>query len=210
MTGLGARDLAVARGGLRVIEGLDLALGPGQGAILRGANGIGKTSLLRTLAGLQPPAAGEVIRPDEGLAFAGHADALKPALSVTENLAFWARLMEGPRDIAPALDRMDLAHLADRPAGRLSAGQRRRLGLARLIVSGRAVWALDEPTVSLDTASVARFEDVLRAHMAQGGIVIAATHVPLDIPAATIDLGPFRARPGAQAARPSSFHEAFG
>ncbi len=207
MIRLRARDLAVARGGLRVIEGVDLDLSAGDALILQGPNGAGKTTLLRTIAGLQPPAAGTIEAPEDSIAYAAHADAVKPTLTVAENLAFWARVFGGSDQ--GVLARFDLADLAGRPAARLSAGQRRRLGLARLAVTGRPIWVLDEPTVSLDRGSVARFTDVLRAHLGQGGIAIIASHLELDLPAKVLDLRAHRAGPG-RVARPSSFNEAFG
>ena len=170
---LTVRDLGVARGGVPVLEGVSFALSPGQALVLRGPNGAGKTTLLRTLAGLQPPLSGTVEVEDESLTYAGHADGLKAMLSVTENLAFWAAVHGGGGHrggaIAPALAAMDLQALAQRRAADLSAGQKRRLGLARLMVTGRRLWLLDEPTVSLDAASVALFAAMLRGHMAGGG-----------------------------------------
>ena len=138
---LAVRDLAATRGGLRLIEGVSFDLLPGQALVLRGPNGIGKTTLLRTIAGLQPAAAGTVELPPEGLAYAGHADGLKVTLTVSENLTFWSRIF-GQSDIGHALEAMDLVQLADRPAQNLSAGQKRRLGLARLLVTGRRLWLL--------------------------------------------------------------------
>ena len=185
------RDLSVARGGVTVLEGVSFALEPGQVLVLRGANGIGKTTLLRTLAGLQPPVAGEVT--GDEIAYAGHADGLKAGLTVTENLTFWAEI-NGMAGIDLALEAMNLTQLRRRRAGDLSAGQKRRLGLARLLVTGRAVWLLDEPTVSLDAASVALFVAVLRAHLAQGGSALIATHIDLGLQEAReLDLTPFRA-----------------
>ena len=185
------RDLSVARGGVTVLEGVSFALEPGQVLVLRGANGIGKTTLLRTLAGLQPPVAGEVT--GDEIAYAGHADGLKAGLTVTENLTFWAEI-NGMAGIDVALEAMNLTDLGRRRAGDLSAGQKRRLGLARLLVTGRAVWLLDEPTVSLDAASVALFVAVLRAHLAQGGSALIATHIDLGLQEAReLDLTPFRA-----------------
>ncbi|MFN3273156.1 MAG: heme ABC exporter ATP-binding protein CcmA [Paracoccus sp. (in: a-proteobacteria)] len=208
MRHLTVHDLTVSRGGLRAVEGVSFTLDAGEALILRGPNGIGKTTLLRTVAGLQPPVAGQIGMAEDAVAYAAHADGLKPALSVAENLAFWARVFGGA-EIGAALATMDLEALADRPAGALSAGQKRRLGLARLLVTGRPLWVLDEPTVSLDTASVARFGAALRAHLAGGGAALIATHIDLGLPEARVlDLTPFRAQPG-RVAHPASFNEAF-
>ncbi len=188
------QDLAVARGGIRLLEGVSLALGAGQAMVLRGPNGIGKTTLLRAVAGLQPAVAGSITLPPEGAAYAGHADGLKATLTVAENLTFWAGIY-GQSGIAPALAAMDLDALQERPAQNLSAGQKRRLGLARLLVTGRRLWLLDEPTVSLDAASVALFGASVRAHLAAGGAALMATHIDLGLDeAAILDLTPFRAR----------------
>lgn len=209
MSLLAVRDLAVARGGLRAVENLSFALDPGQALVLRGPNGIGKTTVLRTLAGLQPAVEGQIIAAPDAMAYAGHADGLKPALSVAENLAFWASVFGGG-DIAPALAAMNLLDLAARPAHALSAGQKRRLGLARLLVTGRPVWLLDEPTVSLDGDSVALFAAMLRAHLGQGGAALIATHIDLGLPeAALLDLTPFRAGRPRSDRRPAGFNEAF-
>ncbi|MTD98871.1 heme ABC exporter ATP-binding protein CcmA [Paracoccus sp. YIM 132242] len=207
MSLLSVHDLAVARGGLRTVEGVSFTLAPGQALILRGPNGIGKTTLLRTVAGLQPPVMGRIEMPDDAVAYAAHADGLKGALSVTENLVFWAEVFGGG-DISAALAAMDLTALADRPAAALSAGQKRRLGLARLLVARRPLWVLDEPTVSLDAASVARFADTVRGHLAGGGAALIATHIDLGLEARVLDLTPFRARTDSTA-RPAGFNEAF-
>lgn len=187
-------NLSVARGGVTVLQGLSLSLSPGQALVLRGPNGSGKTTLLRTLAGLQSAAGGGFDLPEGAVAYAAHADGLKSTLTVAENLRFWAGIYGGP-GISQALQALDLSALSGRRAGELSAGQKRRLGLARLLVTGRPVWLLDEPTVSLDAASVALFAGVLRQHLAAGGMAVIATHVDLGLPeAAVLDLEPHRAR----------------
>lgn len=191
---LSVTDLSLARGGTPVLEGLSFALAPGEALVLRGPNGSGKTTLLRSLAGLQPPHCGQIDVPPESLVYAGHADGIKATLTVVENLTFWAQVY-AKADISPALAAFDLAALADRPAGALSAGQKRRLGLARLLVTGRTIWILDEPTVSLDASAVAMFAGAVRAHLAGGGSAIIATHIDLGLPDARIlDVTPYRAR----------------
>ncbi|QFS82714.1 Cytochrome c biogenesis ATP-binding export protein CcmA [Roseivivax sp. THAF40] len=191
-------DLAVARGGVPVLEGLSFTLEAGQALVLRGPNGSGKTTLIRTVAGLQPPLSGRV-EGIEAVAYAGHQDGLKTSLSVTENLTFWAAVY-GAGDVEAAMARFDLTGLRDRLAGNLSAGQKRRLGLARLLVTGRPVWVLDEPTVSLDTASVGLFAEAVKAHLAEGGAALMATHIDLGLPdARMLDVAPFKAKPRARA-----------
>lgn len=208
---ISVRGLAVSRGGRRAVEGVDFDLAAGEALILRGPNGIGKTTLLRTVAGLQPATEGSIQADPDAIAYAAHADGLKGALSVAENLRFWREVFGGP-PIDRAVAAMNLSDLVSRPAAMLSAGQKRRLGLARLLVTGRPVWVLDEPTVSLDAGSVALFADAVRAHLAQGGAALMATHIELGLPEARVlDLGPFRADPCRPAARaPASFDEAFG
>lgn len=202
-------QLAVARGGVTVLEGVNFALPAGRGLVLRGPNGIGKTTLLRTVAGLQPAVAGSVSVAGEAVAYAAHADGLKATLTVTENLAFWASVF-GTQGLEDALQRMNLSDMRDRQAANLSAGQKRRLGLARLLVTGRPIWVLDEPTVSLDTASVALFGDVVRGHLAGGGAVLIATHIDLGLEAEVLDLGPFKARAPSDGGAGGAFDAAFG
>ncbi len=210
MSLLAVEGLCVSRGGLPVLEGLSFAVAPGEALVLRGPNGIGKTTLLRTLAGLQPPLAGAISMPPEAMAYAAHADGLKSTLSVAENLGFWASVY-ATHDIEPALERMNLVALRDRAAMSLSAGQKRRLGLARLLVTGRPVWVLDEPTVSLDVASVALFADAVRGHLATGGAALIATHIDLGLAEARVlDLGPFKAKPPEEGGFKGHFDEAFG
>lgn len=208
MTLLAVHDLAAARGGIRAVEGVSFSLNAGEALILRGPNGIGKTTLLRCVAGLQPVADGRIEMAEDSIAYAAHADGLKAALTVTENLLFWAQIFGGG-SIDLALAAMELTALADRPAASLSAGQKRRLGLARLMVTGRPLWVLDEPTVSLDAASVQRFAEAVRTHLANGGAALMATHIDLGLEEARVlDLTPYRAKPGGSG-RPAGFNEAF-
>lgn len=190
---LHAHNLTLARGGLPVLAGLEFTLVAGQALILRGPNGAGKTTLLRTIAGLQPALSGHITGAEDRIAYAGHADGIKAMLSVRENLTFWAQVF-GANSIAAALEAYALHPLADRLAGTLSAGQKRRLGLARLLVTGCPVWVLDEPTVSLDTDAVAMFAAAVRTHLAVGGAALIATHIDLGIDAKVLDITPFRAR----------------
>ncbi|QAX29823.1 heme ABC exporter ATP-binding protein CcmA [Leisingera sp. NJS204] len=187
-------DLSVARGGIPVLEGLSFSLDPGKALILRGPNGIGKTTLLRTVAGLQPPLKGRVDGAEDQIAYAAHSDGLKPTLTVAENLTFWASVF-GRNGIEQALDGFDLQALRDRQAGALSAGQKRRLGLSRMLVTGRPIWIMDEPTVSLDKASVAMFAAAVRMHLGQGGSALIATHIDLGLEAGVLDAGPYKAKP---------------
>ena len=205
MAMLQVHDLAVSRGGLTVLEGLGFALGPSDLLVLRGPNGVGKTTVLRTLAGLQPALRGQILANPDQITYSGHADGLKATLTVAENLGFWAAV-HGHSAIDPAISAMNLTALRARRAADLSAGQKRRLGLARLLVTGRKIWLMDEPTVSLDAASVALFGAMLRGHLDQGGTAIVATHIDLGLPEARmLDLTPFKAA----ATRQGAFDEAF-
>lgn len=191
---LGVAGLAVERGGLAVLEGVSFGVPARQALILRGPNGVGKTTLLRVLAGLQKPLAGRVEAAPDDIAYASHADGIKATLSVAENLQFWAGI-HGTGVPDGVYDLFDLADLRGREAGTLSSGQKRRLGLARLAVIDRPIWLLDEPTISLDRQSVARFAEFLtQHHLARGGIAVIATHIDLGIEAETLDLTAFRAR----------------
>jgi len=186
-----ASDLACVRGGRRVFTGLSFSLSAGDALVVTGRNGAGKSSLLRMLAGLVRVAAGHLhleagdpeLSIPEQAHYLGHQDALKPSLSVEENLTFWSRYLGGAAR-AEALAELGLETLADLPAGFLSAGQRRRLSLARLLAVPRPIWLLDEPTSALDAASQVRLADVMRRHLAGGGMIVAATHGPLGIEAA--------------------------
>ena len=190
---LAVQDLGVARGGVAVLEGLTFRVEAGTSLILRGPNGIGKTTLLRAIAGLQPPLKGSIDAPEDSIAYAAHSDGIKQALTVRENLEFWAAVF-GTGDITGALDAFALKPLAQRPAGALSAGQKRRLGLARLLVSARPIWVLDEPTVSLDVDAVAMFAAAIHAHLETGGVALIATHIDLGLNADILDVARFKAR----------------
>lgn len=177
-----ANALACERNGRVVFSGLNFALAAGQLAELRGPNGSGKSSLLRLIAGLVPAAAGTVsVDPGNDTAlpqhchYIGHLDALKNAMTVRENILFWSRMLGGPGD-ATALDVFKLTHLADDPVQLLSAGQRRRLSLSRLLAAPRKIWLLDEPATALDVASQATLTNHIDAHLESGGIVLAAIH----------------------------------
>lgn len=191
---LSVDNLSVARGGIAVLEGVSFIVNTGEALILRGPNGIGKTTLLRALAGLQPALCGDINAPSESIAYAAHSDGIKHVLSVRENLEFWADVF-GTKDIAPAISAFELGPLANRSAGALSAGQKRRLGLARLLVTARPIWILDEPTVSLDTHAVAMFANAIKSHLATGGIALIATHIDLGLEADILDIAPFKAKP---------------
>jgi heme exporter protein A len=189
---LSAVDLACHRGGRDVFAGLSFAVASGEALIVTGRNGAGKSSLLRTIVGLVRLAHGKLMLeggdPELTIAeqahYLGHQDALKPSLSVVENLRFWAGFLgSGPPDIRLPLEAVGLAELADLPAAYLSAGQRRRLSIARLLAVKRPIWLLDEPTSTLDAAAQNRLTSLMRAHLAEGGLIMAATHGPIGLDA---------------------------
>jgi len=188
---LTGENLQCVRGGREVFARLNFSVADGEALVVTGRNGAGKSSLLRVIAGLVHLAGGE-LKLDGGMAeasvaeqahYLGHQDALKPSLSVAENLLFWAEFLaiEGGIEIMAALQAVDLAPLADLPAAYLSAGQRRRLSIARLIALKRPIWLLDEPTSALDVASQGRLAELMRQHLAGGGMIIAATHGPIGL-----------------------------
>lgn len=185
-------NLACIRGGRAVFTQLNFSVAAGEALLVTGRNGAGKSSLLRLIAGLVRIADGKLGLeggdPEAAICeqthYLGHQDALKPALSVAENLRFWAAyLANGASDIAPALEAVDLTRLAGLPAAYLSAGQRRRLSIARLVAVKRPIWLLDEPTSALDAASQAKLAGLMRAHLAGGGMIVAATHGPIGLEA---------------------------
>jgi heme exporter protein A len=187
---LSGHDLACVRGGREVFSGLSFDAEGGEALIVTGRNGAGKTTLLRMIAGLLRPAHGRLVLDGgdgeaslpEQAHYLGHRDALKPSLSVVENLVFWGAYL-GTASAKPeaALDAVGLGELTALPAAYLSAGQRRRLSIARLLAAPRPIWLLDEPTAALDVAAQARLADLMRAHLSGGGLIVAATHGPLGL-----------------------------
>ncbi len=198
-----AQDLSCLRGQTLIFAGVEFAIDPGDALVLRGPNGSGKSSLLRVLAGLNPPLAGQLtwdgddIHNDrqahaDRLVFVGHANAIKPPLTVRENLAFWAAQAGCEDRVDTAMEAMNLTGIADAPGRVLSSGQGRRLNLARLCLDKRPLWLLDEPTVGLDTDSCKSLEKVIAAHRASGGMVVLSTHIGIDVPDHKIlDVGAF-------------------
>jgi heme exporter protein A len=183
-----AEQLRVMRGNRLVIRDISLVCGAGEAVILTGANGVGKTTLMRAIAGFLPLVSGR-IRLEGGTGdssvgerchYVGHLNGVKRSLTVMETLQFFADFLGGSKARAKmATERLGLAGLADIPAGYLSAGQKRRLALARLLCAERPLWLLDEPTVSLDVASQGLLAEIVNTHLADGGIVLAATHIAL-------------------------------
>lgn len=198
MMRLAGQNLRCVRAGREVFAGLDFEVKAGEVVAVVGPNGAGKTSLLRLIAGLIMPADGTIAL-DGGDAelsvaelahYLGHRDAMKPALTVTENLGFWAEFLGGvASEPVAALEAVGLGHAAQLPAGFLSAGQRRRLSIARLLTIKRPIWLLDEPTSALDAGSQKVFAGLMTAHLAGGGLIMAATHTPLGIAARELRIG---------------------
>jgi heme exporter protein A len=200
-------DIAIERGGRRLFSNLSFEVASGEALIVSGPNGAGKSSLLRAIFGLLRLGAGAVLLEGgdaersvgEQTHYLGHADALKGALTAGQNLDFWSTMLGGQsaspntRETSPssgaALEQLGLGHVVDLPVHALSAGQKRRVALARLLVAYRPLWLLDEPTSALDAAAQLRLADIMRSHLAGGGIVVAATHAPLGLPARELKLG---------------------
>ena len=203
---ISVKSLSVSRGGINLLQDVDIELKNGQVGILRGPNGVGKTSLLRALAGLQPFDSGEIEYSLEDICYSGHADGVKPTLTVQENLEFWANIFGSP-SISEVAEKFMIIDLLNSKAGNLSAGQKRRVGLARLGLTGRQVWLLDEPTVSLDETSVKIFENIIKDHISEDGCALIATHIDLGLEnnAQIIDLLKYKANSGEL----SSSNEAF-
>jgi heme exporter protein A len=185
-------DLACFRGGRQVFSGLSFTVEGGEALLVLGPNGVGKSSLLRLVAGLVPRFAGALrleggdpeLTIGEQAHYLGHQDALKPSLTVDENLVFWSRYLGSGQETQTALAAVGLETIAQLPAAYLSAGQRRRLSIARLIAIRRPIWLLDEPTSALDAAAQAQLAGCMGQHLAGGGLIVAAAHGPIGLAAA--------------------------
>ena len=195
---LSGRGVRCVRGGREVFSGLDFDASAGEALAVTGSNGSGKTSLLRLIAGLLTISGGSIgleggeaeLTLPEQAHYLGHRDALKPALSVLENLSFWRDFLGGDAaELTPCLASVGLGHATHLPAAYLSAGQRRRLSIARLLAVRRPVWLLDEPTNALDAAGQSMFAALMGDHLARGGLIVAATHAPLGIEARELRIG---------------------
>ena len=185
-----ATTIDALRGPRLVLANVSFSLDAGACLILRGPNGSGKTTLLRTLAGLTPYSTGSISVNPEDVVYTAHLDAVKPQLTVAENIAFWHGIYQTSQ--TDTLDRFNLTDLAQRDAATLSAGQKRRLGLSRLHISGCKIWLLDEPTTALDADHVAQFAQILNDHCESGGIAVVSTHLDLPLPhAQTLNVAQF-------------------
>jgi heme exporter protein A len=183
-------NLSLERGGRRLFAGLSFEVREGEALVIQGSNGAGKSSLLRAIAGFLPFSGGHLRheggdahgRLGEQAHYLGHADSLRSALTAEENLAFWAVVQGGGVfGVQPALERLGLPHVLDFPVRALSAGQKRRVALARLLVVRREIWLLDEPATALDVGSQTLLADTMQYHLSQGGLIVVATHAPLGI-----------------------------
>ena len=194
---ISAKSLSVSRGGINLLEGLNIELNSGQAGILHGPNGVRKTTLLRALAGLQPIESGKIEYSIDDVCYSGHADGVKPTLTVRENLEFWADIF-GNHSIIEAAEQFMISDFLDLKVGTLSAGQKRRVGLSRLGLTGRSIWLLDEPTVSLDQTSVSIFENIIKDHLLKNGCALIATHIDLGLEdsAKIIDLSKYQPQLG--------------
>jgi heme exporter protein A len=195
---LSGHGIGCVRGGREILSGLDFETVSGEALAVTGPNGSGKTSLLRLIAGLLTTSGGSIeleggeaeLTLGEQAHYLGHRDALKPALSVLENLSFWRDFLGGEAgNESLSLSQVGLDHATHLPAAYLSAGQRRRLSIARLLSVRRPIWLLDEPTSALDASGQSLFAGLMRDHLARGGLIIAATHAPLGIEAKQLQLG---------------------
>jgi heme exporter protein A len=207
---LSARSLRIERGGRAIVKDVSFELASGEALLVLGRNGAGKSTLLRALAGFLPLRGGEMVFTggdaplSEQAHYVGHADGLKSALTALENLVFWTSMLGGSGKfqngkLSPqqALEKVGLARVGDFPVGYLSAGQKRRVALARLFVAARPVWILDEPATALDVGSQERFAQAMAEHRASGGVILAATHAPLGL----VDASELRLDAAASAAR---------
>jgi heme exporter protein A len=199
ISGLQIKELAVSRGGRTLFQGLNLGLEAAQACALTGRNGSGKTSLLRAIAGLLEPAGGEItfdgLDSDQArrteIHLVGHADGLKAGQTARDELTFWTGWTGGrPEALVEAVETLEIGALLDLEVRRLSAGQKRRLALARLLAAPRALWLLDEPLSPLDAVWRTRFGEMMAGHLKTGGMIVAAIHDPLPIPALSLEITP--------------------